>query len=171
MDNFIAEIRIFPFKFAPRGWAMCNGQLMSIPQNTALFSIIGTVYGGDGKSTFALPNLQGRAPMHPGQGTGLSAHSLGEISGSEKVTLAFPEMASHSHNVAGTSEPGELKSPGNSLIARSVNGNVYAAEDPNVQMAQETITPTGSSQAHNNMQPYLTTNFCIALQGNFPPRS
>ncbi len=171
-DPFIAEIRIVPFNFAPRGWAWCNGQLMSISQNTALFSLVGTTYGGDGRVTFGLPDLQGRAPMHPGQGPGLSLHDLGETGGSETVTLLQSEMPAHSHGLMASTQPGEDASPANEALARSVGASLYqTATNPVVPMSNVAVGPTGGDQPHNNLQPYLTLYFCIALQGIFPPRS
>src|SRR5689334_14661638 len=124
-DPFVAEIRIFPFNFAPTGWAFCNGQLLPISQNTALFSLLGTTYGGDGKSTFALPDLQGSAPMHPGQGPGLSLHDLGETGGSETVTLLESEIPAHNHTFSASSQPGEDATPSGEALARSVGANLY----------------------------------------------
>jgi microcystin-dependent protein len=172
-DPFVAEIRIFPFNFAPKGWAWCNGQIMPISQNTALFSLLGTTYGGDGKSTFALPNLEGSAPMHPGQGNGLSLHDLGETGGSETVTLLQSEMPLHPHSMMAVSQPGDLADPAAHSLARASAGNPFqSVTNQNiVQMAPQAIGPTGGDQPHNNMQPYLTLFFCIALQGVFPPRS
>src|SRR5689334_15120126 len=174
-DPFVAEIRIFPFNFAPRGWAWCDGQLLPLSQNTALFSLLGTTYGGDGKSNFALPDLQGRAPMHPGQGPGLSLHDLGETGGSETVSLLESEIPSHSHSVnVGTQDPADNASPGPSKILGKSNGAfAYVAGSPTpplVQMNGNMIAPAGGDQPHNNMQPYLTFYFNIALQGVFPPR-
>ncbi len=168
---FVAEIRIFPFNFAPKGWAFCDGQLMPLSQNTALFSLLGTTYGGDGKSNFALPNLQGNAPMHPGQGPGLSLHDLGETGGSDTVTLLATEMPGHSHSLMASDQPGEDPSPQGEALARSVGASLYKSAAANVQLADEAVTPAGGSQPHNNLQPYLTLNFCIALQGVYPPRS
>jgi microcystin-dependent protein len=171
-DPFVAEIRIFPFNFAPRGWAWCDGQLLPLSQNTALFSLLGTTYGGNGKSNFALPDLQGRAAMHPGQGPGLSLHDLGETGGSETVTLLESEIPAHSHacRVVG-GDPGELQAPApNRALARSANGFAYVTGPANVAMAPEILAPAGGDQPHNNLQPYLTFYFCIALQGVFPPR-
>jgi microcystin-dependent protein len=171
-DPFVAEIRIFPFNFAPRGWAFCDGQILPISQNTALFSLLGTTYGGDGKSNFALPDLQGRTPMHPGQGPGLSQHDLGEEGGEDTVTLLDSEMPAHSHGLMATAQPGEDAAPGpTEALARSVGANLYQTNTGNlVQLAPTALSPTGGSQPHNNMQPYLTLNFNIALQGVFPPR-
>ncbi|MCE7073049.1 MULTISPECIES: phage tail protein [Dyadobacter] len=169
-DPFVAEIRMVPFNFSPKGWAWCDGQYLPISQNTALFSLLGTTYGGDGKSNFALPDLQGRAPMHPGQGPGLSLHDLGESGGSETVTLLESEIPMHGHTVNITPQPGEISDPSGHTIARSVNGAVFLGGSPNGYMSASSIGEAGGSQPHNNMQPYLTTYFCIALQGVFPPR-
>jgi microcystin-dependent protein len=172
MDPFVAEIRIFGFAFAPRGWAFCNGQLLPISQNTALFSLLGTSYGGDGIRIFALPDMQGNAPMHPGQGPGLSLYDLGEMGGSETVTLLQSEIPSHSHTVRAVgADPGDLQAPTPArAIARSGNGFAYVPSPMNANFASETLAPTGGDQPHNNMMPYLTMNFCMALQGVFPPR-
>lgn len=173
-DPFVAEIRIFPFNFAPKGWATCDGQLLPISQNTALFSLLGTTYGGDGKSTFALPNLDGNAPMHPGQGQGLSLRDLGEISGTQFVTLLQSEMPSHSHSLNAAANPALLKLPANTAsLARSQGDNAYqSVTNQNVvQMNPNIIGPAGGDQPHNNMQPFLTLLFCIAMQGVFPPRT
>ena len=171
-DPFIAEIRIFPFNFAPKGWALCDGQLMPISQNTALFSLLGTTYGGDGKSTFALPDLRGSAPMHPGQGPGLSLYDLGQSGGSDSVTLLQSEMAGHSHQMRGAAQDPALAKAINPAASWSLSqgGGIYQAAQ-NTQLAPEAVGPAGGDQPHNNMQPYLTFNFNIALQGVFPPRS
>jgi microcystin-dependent protein len=170
-DPFVAEIRIFPFNFAPKGWAWCNGQLLPISQNTALFSLLGTTYGGDGKSTFALPDLQGSAPMHPGQGPGLSLHDLGESGGSETVTLLESEIPVHPHGMAAAAQdPATAKLiSSNASFSLSQGGGIYQ-DTQNTQLAPEAIAPQGGDQPHNNMQPYLTLYFNIALQGVFPPR-
>ena len=172
MDPFVAEIRIVPFNFAPKGWAFCDGQLMPLSQNTALFALLGTVYGGDGKSTFALPNLQGSAAMHPGQGPGLSLRDLGEIGGAQSVTLLTSEMPVHTHQVRGVGSPSTTTTPSNqTALARSINGTAYADAAGGFQtFAPEALPPAGGSLPHNNLQPYLTLNFIIALQGVFPPR-
>jgi microcystin-dependent protein len=171
-DPFVAEIRIFPFNFAPKGWAFCDGQVLPLSQNTALFSLLGTTYGGDGKSNFALPDLQGRASMHPGQGPGLSLHDLGEVGGSETVSLLESEVPAHSH--AGRAiggEIGDLQQPSPArALARSGNGFAYVSGPADATMAAQVLAPAGGDQPHNNMQPYLTLNYCIALQGVYPPR-
>jgi microcystin-dependent protein len=171
MDPFVAEIRIFPFNFAPKGWAFCDGQIMPLSQNTALFSLLGTTYGGDGKSNFALPNLQGAAPMHPGQGPGLSLHDLGETGGSDTVTLLPSEIPVHTHSLMASNEIGEDRKAVGEAVARSTGGALYGAVPANpVTMSPQALAVAGGSLPHNNMMPYLTLNFCIALQGVFPPR-
>lgn len=173
-DPFVAEIRIFPFNFAPKGWAWCDGQLMPLSQNTALFSLLGTTYGGDGKSNFALPDLQGRAPMHPGQGPGLSLHDLGETGGSETVTLLESEIPSHTHALrADAADPADVQAPQAAVaLARSSGGNAYTTNTAGlVSLAPEALVPTGGDAPHNNLMPYLTFYFCIALQGVYPPRT
>ena len=172
-DPFVAEIRIFPFNFAPKGWAWCNGQLLPISQNTALFSLLGTTYGGDGKSNFALPDMQGNAPMHPGQGPGLSLHDLGETGGSETVTLLESEIPSHSHGLMAATVSSTKSTPaGNSITRVGTGATPYkAAGSAQVTMAPNAISPAGGDQPHNNMMPYLTFYFNIALQGVFPPRT
>jgi microcystin-dependent protein len=173
MDPFVAEIRIFPFNFAPKGWAFCDGQILPLSQNTALFSLLGTTYGGDGKSNFALPDLQGNAPMHPGQGPGLSLHDLGETGGSDTVTLLQSEMPSHSHNMKGDAVSATKKTPDSNAFAKTSGATPYLppAGAALVPMSPSAITPAGGDQPHNNLMPYLTLNFCIALQGVFPPRT
>jgi len=173
MDPFVAEIRIFPFNFAPKGWAFCDGQILPLSQNTALFSLVGTMYGGDGKSNFALPDMQGNAPMFWGQGPGLSLYDEGETGGLQTVTLIDSEMPAHSHALMAQSNPAQLKAPGSDrTYARSAGGFAYKAAPYNqvVPLNSVMIGPTGGEQPHNNMMPYLTLNFCIALQGVFPPR-
>lgn len=172
MDPFIAEIRIFPFNFAPKGWAWCDGQLLPLSQNTALFSLLGTTYGGDGKSNFALPDLQGRAPMHPGQGPGLSLHDLGETGGSDTVALLESEIPSHTHQLrVYASDPADTFGPAGASLARSSNGQAWSAASALTTMSPSALAPAGGSQPHNNMMPYLTCYFCIAMQGVYPPRT
>ena len=173
MDPFVAEIRIFPFNFAPRGWAWCDGQLLPLSQNTALFSLLGTTYGGNGKSNFALPDLQGRAPMHPGQGPGLSLHDLGETGGSETVTLLESEIPSHAHSLMAVAAAGNRTTPAGNTIARTTGATPYqtVTNQNLVAMAGESLAPAGGDQPHNNLMPYLTFYFCIALQGVYPPRT
>lgn len=173
-DQFVAEIRIFAFNFPPTGWAFCDGQLMPISQNTALFSLLGTTYGGDGKSTFALPNMQGNAPMQPGQGQGLSLRDLGEMSGSESVTLLVSEIPFHAHNFGrGSAAGGDSTTPVASVWAQAGAGRGAAALyalTADASVNQLSLGVAGGGLPHNNMQPYLTLNFCIALQGIFPQR-
>lgn len=175
MSNpFVAEVRIFTGNFAPTGWAQCNGQLLPISQNTALFSLLGTTYGGDGKSTFALPNLQGCAPMQAGQGPGLSLRDLGEIGGEQTVTLLQTEMPAHSHTVQAAAGTG-LNDPTNNVWASGAKGfgAIYSpsGSGTNVQMSPLATSIAGGNLPHNNMMPFLGLMFIIALQGVFPPRS
>lgn len=174
-DPFVAEIRIFPFNFAPKGWAWCDGQLMPLSQNTALFSLLGTTYGGNGKSNFALPDLQGRAPMHPGQGPGLSLHDLGETGGAETVTLLESEIPAHAHAISASTAASDeegMKNPSGMVPGAQQGSNpIYAPFASPVALAPEALAPAGGDLPHNNMMPYLTFYFCIALQGVFPPRT
>ena len=175
---FVAEIRIFGFNFPPTGWAFANGQLLPISQNTALFSLIGTFYGGDGKSTFALPDMQGSVAVGQGQGQGLQEWFLGQTQGSETVTLIQSEIPAHTHSLTATTANGNGQTGANGQLARAFKGNLqssnrakmYSAAAPNTQLRTDALGVTGGSQPHNNMMPYLTLNFCIALQGVFPPR-
>jgi microcystin-dependent protein len=173
MDPFVAEIRIFPFNFAPKGWAFCDGQILPISQNTALFSLLGTTYGGDGKSNFALPNLRGNAPMHPGQGPGLTLHDLGETGGSDTVTLLESEMPSHPHGLRAVVDSGDVSLPQQGAVLAATTGatGYVAPTPPLTPMSGSSLAPAGNDQPHNNMQPYLTLSFCIALQGVYPPRT
>ena len=170
-DPFVAEIRIFPFNFAPRGWAWCDGQLLPLSQNTALFSLLGTTYGGDGKSNFALPDLRGNVPMHPGQGPGLSLYDLGQMGGSETVTLLQSEIPSHPHAMMGQGQdPADVKIPGpTASFGVSQGGGLYQPSG-NTNLAPQALSTAGGSIPHNNLMPYLTFYFNIALQGVFPPR-
>jgi microcystin-dependent protein len=176
-NPFVAEIRITPFNFAPKGWAMCNGQLLPISQNTALFSLLGTTYGGDGKTTFALPNLQGCAPMQAGQGSGLSLRDLGETGGEQTVTLLQTEIPSHTHATAlGTKAGlGNQNTPVGHVLAEARIGRQplaqYSTTGGGAAMSAEALATSGGNLPHNNMPPFLTLNFIIALQGVFPARS
>ncbi|WP_386070142.1 phage tail protein [Tahibacter sp. UC22_41] len=171
-DPFVAEIRIFGFNFAPKGWATCDGQLLPLSQNTALFSLLGTTYGGNGKSNFALPNMAGNAPMHWGQSTTGTIYDLGQMSGSANVTLLESEMPSHTHFLTCAVDNGTDNSPApTKILTKSNNGSLYADDtQPLGNMAFQAISIYGGSLPHNNLQPYLTLMFCIALQGVFPPR-
>ena len=172
-NPFLAEIRIFGGNFAPRGWALCDGQLMPISQNTALFSLLGTTYGGDGKSNFALPNLQGSAPLQPGQGPGLSLRDLGEAGGEQTVTLLTSELPAHSHSAKATTSGGQA-GPGGNAWASAGFGRPPAytpSSANNVSMGSGALSPTGGGLPHNNMPPFLGLTFIIALQGVFPARS
>jgi microcystin-dependent protein len=168
-EPFIAEIRIFAGNFAPRSWAFCDGQLLPISQNTALFSLIGTTYGGDGRSTTALPNLQGRAPMHPGRGPGLTDKRLGERGGVEMVTLSEAQMPNHNHTARASEEDGRFLTPQDMYLG--AGSTIYATGTSNASLADQALPNAGGSQAHNNVQPFLTINFIIALQGLYPSRS
>ena len=178
MEGTIAEIRLFAGNFAPRSWAFCQGQILSIAQNTALFSLLGTTYGGNGTSNFALPNLQGTAPLQQGQGPGLSDYVLGETTGSPTVTLLQSELPTHQHFFMATSAAGTTESAPNNQLGVGGSGqkgqsyfaNLYSPSAPNQIMSPVAIGITGGGLPHNNMMPYLTLNFCIAMQGVFPPR-
>ncbi|QOC22936.1 phage tail protein [Wenzhouxiangella sp. AB-CW3] len=171
-DPFVAEIRMFPFNFAPRGWAWCDGQLLPLSQHTALFALLGTTYGGNGKSNFALPDLQGCVPMQPGQGPGLTSRSLGESGGTETVTLTESELPEHDHSLMATGMLANRTSPVGNSIARPSAGSSFkpSSGESLTAMASQALAPAGGNLPHNNMQPYLTCYFAIALQGVFPPR-
>lgn len=173
-EPFIAEIKIFAGNFAPRGWAFCDGQLLPISQNTALFSLIGTTYGGDGRTTTALPNLQGRAPMHPGRGPGLTARRLGEKVGVETVTLAEAQMPSHTHSLRGSTTMGTTNTPSSqTVLARGAGAVRVYKGDATADATLDTgaLLSSGGGQAHNNLSPFLVLNFIIALVGLYPSRS
>ena len=170
-DQFVGEIRIVGFNFAPNGWAQCNGQVMPISQNTALFSLLGTMYGGDGRSTFALPNFQGRAAIHQGNGSGLTPRSVGDNGGSPTVGLTTPQIPAHRHVFRGASAPAASNVPTGNLMAEPSLPNLYSTVGTPVALNAASVVPNGSNTAHNNMQPYLTMNFVIALQGIFPSRA
>jgi microcystin-dependent protein len=187
-DPFVAEIRIFPFNFPPKGWAFCDGQILPLSQNTALFSLLGTTYGGDGKSNFALPDLQGSAAKHPGQGPGLSLFDLGQTGGTEFVTLLESETPAHSHRFGGTTGDATSQGPPDGPAPQTAftdpTGNIWCKvpggrsgslqlyhPTPNAAVNPDCMFPAGGDLPHNNLQPYLILNFCIALQGVFPPRT
>ena len=163
-EPFLSEIRIMSFNFAPKGWAMCNGQLLPINQNQALFSLLGTTYGGDGRVNFALPNLQGNTPIHTGNG-----HTLGERGGEQNHTLAVTELPAHTHVLNASSTPANTNVPTGAYVA-SVN-NAYTAAANLVALSPASVANAGNSQAHLNVQPFLVLNFCIALQGIFPSQN
>jgi microcystin-dependent protein len=165
-DPFLGEIRLFGGNFAPQGWAFCNGQTLSISQNTALFSLLGTTYGGNGTTTFALPDLRGRVPMHWGDGPGLTPRSLGEQDGVESVQLTQQELPSHTHTLSGSTGAVNTTRPTNAVPAK---GGSYTTASPNTQMAPPGLT--GGNQPHDNLQPSLAVSFIIALQGIFPSRN
>ncbi len=173
-EPFIAEIRIFAGNFAPRGWSFCDGQLLPIAQNTALFSLIGTIYGADGRMTTGLPNLQGRAPMHPGRGPGLTPRRLGEKIGSTTMTLSEAQLPSHNHAAVGNSNSASAPLPTDNLLANApgrATGQKFVANTTAGLGDVDEIGTTGGGQSHANMQPYLTLNFIIALVGIYPSRS
>lgn len=186
-EPFIGQIQPYGFNFAPRGWAKCEGQLLPISSNTALFSLLGTIYGGDGRNTFALPDLRGRVPMGSGNGPGLSTRKIGAKGGTERVTLNAAQMPAHDHSGTGTvtgtmqanSGAGDTDTPGGNTLATLSRTNQYSTAGPNTAMHTDTVHGTGNfttsmaggSQSHDNMQPYLAINYCIALVGLFPSRS
>jgi microcystin-dependent protein len=171
-DPFIGEIRLFPFDFAPRGWAWCHGQLLPISQHTALFALIGTIYGGDGRTTFALPDLRGRVAVSAGQGPGLDAYDLGEPGGSESVSLDESQLAAHTHRVSVNGATSEFAKPNNRFLGRLVpDGTTYAAAANGKSLHADAIAPAGEGEPHENRPPYLALHYCIALEGIFPARN
>jgi microcystin-dependent protein len=170
MEPFLGEIRMFGFNFAPQGWALCNGQLLPINQNQALFALLGNMYGGNGTTTFALPDLQSRVPIHQGQGAGLSAYVVGQAGGTETVTLAAAQMPAHTHSVQASSSAAGSTKPKGRVPARSQSDTYAAKPDTSTVMHANMIAEAGSGGPHPNMQPYVTVNFCIAMVGIFPAR-
>jgi microcystin-dependent protein len=164
-DPFLSEIRIFSFNFPPKGWAFCNGQLLPINQNQALFSLLGTTYGGNGQTNFALPNLRGQVPIHTGNG-----HTLGEAAGTTSVTLNIQQLPAHNHSLQATNTAATLDAPGGNLLGKAPI-SAYSPPNSLTTMTPGTVSNVGGSQPHNNMMPYLVLNFCIALQGIFPSRN
>lgn len=179
-DPFLAEINMFAGNFAPRGWAQCDGRVLAIDSNQALFSLLGNAYGGDGRTSFALPDLRGRVPIHEGQGTNLTNRPLGEMDGEETVTLDVSQIPNHGHTATSTLHASSVNSgntsvPTGAVLADDGNDNIYAAVSPNVDMSADAVTTTignpGGSQGHENMQPFSVINFIIAIEGTFPPRN
>jgi microcystin-dependent protein len=172
MEPILGQLMLVGFNFAPRGWAFCEGQLLSIAQHTALFALLGTTYGGDGRTTFALPDLRGRVPIGVGSGPGLSSRNWGQKAGTENVTLTEQQIPSHSHTLNASSVAGNQMSPTGNVLGNTGNfDNEYYAGGPNTAMHTDSIGATGGGQSHNNMQPFLAMHYCIALQGIFPSRS
>ena len=169
-DPFVSEIRIFGFNFAPKGWAFCDGQLLPISQNTALFALLGTYYGGDGKSTFALPDLQGSVPIAQGQGQGLADRYLGEQGGAPTVTLQQSEIPAHNHQMRVSADPATEREPVGQNFAAGVGVNFYDVQNPTTTLNPAALVIAGGSLPHNNLQPYTAMNFCLAMQGVFPAR-
>jgi len=165
-EPFLSEIRVFSFNFPPKGWALCNGQILPINQNQALFALLGTTYGGDGRVNFALPNLQGRVPVHFGNG-----HTLGERAGEQAHTLSMAELPAHTHTVQASATAGTQNVPANNMVLSQRAAEIYRAPSNLAPMVAGTLTNLGGSQAHQNMQPFLVLNFCIALQGIFPSQN
>jgi len=175
-DPFLGQIQAFGFNFAPRGWALCNGQLLPIAQNSALFSLLGTTYGGDGRTTFGLPEMRGRVACHVGSGPGIASLSLGQKSGTNTNLLSVSNLPSHTHTLRANSAAGDSGSPGGNVPATAEDANrnelsIYSTSAPNASMDTAALQATGGGSAVNNMQPYLTINFCIAVQGIYPSRS
>ena len=169
-EPFVGEIRMFAGNFAPRGWAFCDGQLLAVSQNDALFSLLGTIYGGDGRTTFGLPDMRGRIPLHQGTGPGLSPRRLGAKSGDEKVALTTSQLASHGHDFNASTEIATVTGPQGKVIART-SGNLYEATTQNADFSSAMIANTGGSQPHNNLMPTLCIHFIIALVGIYPSRN
>jgi microcystin-dependent protein len=171
-EPFVAQIQIFGFNFPPQGWAFCQGQILPISQNTALFSLLGTQFGGDGRSNFALPNLQGSVPIGQGQGPGLTQRNLGDTGGEPFVTLLSNQLPAHTHAANCNNNVGTAYDPAGQVWSQDAGGNQeYGSGTPAGQMSPNAILPAGGGQPHNNLQPYLALNYCIAMQGVFPPRS
>jgi len=172
-DPFLGEIRMFGGTFAPRNWALCDGQLLSVSQNDALFSLFGTIYGGDGRTTFGLPELRGRVPIHYGSGPGLTPRNIGTKSGAERVTLTTNELPSHPHPLQASTDIADEAGPAGNVTAQPSAADLYFAADPSpsVALAGNAITNTGGSQQHDNMMPFLCINFIVALAGLYPSRN
>lgn len=171
MDNFLGSLLLVPYNFAPAGWALCDGQLLSIAQYTALFSLLGTTYGGDGVTTFALPDLRGRVPISSGQGAGLQNYSLGQTGGAESATLEVNQLPSHNHYVETVAGPATASHPSHQYLASSTPGSVYSPAEPTTRLHPMAITHTGGGQPINIRSPYITLNWIIALTGIFPSQN
>ena len=171
-EPYVGEIRMFAGNFAPRGWAFCDGQLLAVSQNDALFSLLGTIYGGDGRTTFGLPDVRGRVPLHQGSGPGLSPRRLGSKSGAEKVTLTTNQMPSHTHTLSGSSNVATESDPQNNLLAETVApASLYRATQPSLSLSSKSINSEGGSRSHTNLMPFLCINYIIALFGIYPSRN
>jgi microcystin-dependent protein len=170
-DPFIGEVRLFAGNFAPQGWALCQGQLVAIAENTALFTLIGTTYGGDGQNTFALPDLRGRVPIHQGQGGGLSSRVMGQLGGAETVTLAAAQMPAHSHPLVASSGPAQAASVPSGSVPAATSISLYGTSAPSLPMAGNAVASTGGSQPHENMAPFVAMNYIISLFGIYPSQN
>ncbi len=170
-EPFVGEVRMFAGNFAPRGWAFCDGQLLAVSQNDALFSLLGTIYGGDGRTTFGLPDLRGRIPIHAGSGPGLSPRRLGAKGGAEKVTLTVNQLPSHTHSERASNSPGTSSSPANNTLSNNLTAETFTTDISRVNMSSSAITNTGGSRSHTNLQPFLCVHFIIALVGIYPSRN
>jgi microcystin-dependent protein len=169
-EPFVGEIRMFAGNFAPRNWAFCDGQLLTVSQNDALFSLFGTYYGGDGRTTFGLPDMRGRLPIHMGTGLGLTNRRLGQKLGQENVTLTANQIPSHTHQMRGTGDAGETADPSGQVLAQAED-DVFSADSPDTNMAQQAVSTSGSSQSHVNIQPFQCIHFIVALFGIYPSRT
>ncbi len=170
-DPFVGEIRMFAGNFAPRNYALCDGQLLAVSQNDALFSLFGTIYGGDGRTTFGLPDLRGRVPLHYGSGPGLTPRVIGNKSGSETATVSEAQLPAHSHPMQATEDLADTPNPGGKIAARSTSVDLYISEAPGTALRTDSITAVGGGQAHPNLMPYLCVNFIVALFGVYPSRN
>lgn len=169
-EPFVGEIRMFAGNFAPRGWAFCDGQLLAVSQNDALFSLFGTIYGGDGRTTFGLPDLRGRIPIHAGSGPGLSPRRLGAKGGAENVTLTVNQLPSHGHNFRAVTGPADRTSPDAATVAESVTNDIYNVEIPDSPLSSSAVSKVGGSRSHTNLMPFLCIHFIVALFGIYPSR-
>jgi microcystin-dependent protein len=170
-EPFVGQIQYFPYNFAPRNWSYCNGQLLPISQNTALFSLLGTTFGGDGRTSFGLPDMRGRTPVHPGSGAGLPTYQWGQRGGTETVTLTLQQLPSHNHTLRATNALGNSTNPSGNTLARDGRDETYENVSPNVDMHANAIASSGGGQPHENMPPYLALNCNIALTGIYPSRN